>query len=410
MRDRCTVAAVRVIAMRIGIIGARVAGSYAGVLLGHMGHEILLFDDSIEKDKPCGGGVTFKALRRMPWLYQESLPFTEARTIHLTTADGYSSSLPLPHPVHIFPRFSLDRHVREWAIQSGVRFIPERARRFENDGKGWSIVTSGGTHEVDFLIGADGASSKVRATVTSPFLSSDLILAVGYHLPELYDPGVLRIAYQEPGFTGYIWSFPCVDHSSTGIGRLLPGTRSSNLRKRLEDYIAVHYPDAAHGKSLYAACIPCLSRDSLMNQTVCGERWALLGDAAGFTDGITAEGIYYAFRSAELLAESIRRGEPLTYEAAWRSEFRDDLETAAAWRDRFYCGMVLSKTFIRRSLQAVKHSPTIRGMLDHVISGKLSYKALLQNLIYKSPQILAQVICSKTRRMMHYELRMTNYE
>ena len=49
-------------------------------------------------------------------------------------------------------------------------------------------------------------------------------------------------------------------------------------------------------------------------------------------------------------------------------------------------------------------------MLDHVISGKLSYKALLQNLIYKSPQILAQVICSKTRRMMHYELRMTNYE
>jgi flavin-dependent dehydrogenase len=393
--------------MRIGIIGARVAGSYAGVLLSRMGHEILLFDDSIERDKPCGGGVTAKALRKMPWLHQKSLPYTEARTIHLTTSDGYSSSLPLPHPVHIFPRVSLDRFMREWALHAGVHFLPERARKFENDGKHWSIETSGRMHEVDYLIGADGATSKVRATVASPFSSSDLNLALGYRLPELYHPGEMRVAYQEIGFQGYIWSFPCVDHSSTGIGRHLPGIRSSDLRRRLDQYIAAHYPDAASEKSFYAACIPCLSRDVLMNQVVCGKGWALLGDAAGFADGITAEGIYYAFRSAELLAESFQRGEPLTYEAAWRSEFRDDLETAAAWRDRFYCGMVLSKTFIRRSLQAVKHSPTIRGMLDHVISGNLSYKALLQNLVYKSPQILAQVICSKTRRITNCELRIT---
>ncbi|HTY62980.1 MAG TPA: NAD(P)/FAD-dependent oxidoreductase [Acidobacteriota bacterium] len=394
--------------MRVGIIGARVAGSYAGVLFSRMGHEVLLFDDSIEKDKPCGGGVTAKALRRMPWLCQQSLPYTEARTIHLTTSDGYTSRLPLPHPVHIFPRFSLDRYLLDWAIQSGVRFFPERARKIESDGKTWSIATSGGTHEVDYLIGADGARSKVRATVTRPFCSSDLILALGYQLPQLYHPGEMRVAYQEIGFYGYIWSFPCVDHSSIGIGRHLPGIHSSDLKRRLENYISSNYPDAGQGKNFYAACIPCLSRDTLMNQKVCGERWALLGDAAGFTDGITAEGIYYAFRSAELLADSCRRREPLAYEAAWRSEFSDDLETAAAWRDRFYCGMVLSKTFIRRSLQAVKHSPTIRHMLDRVISGNLSYKALLQNLVYKSPQILAQVIRSKSRRITNYELQITN--
>jgi flavin-dependent dehydrogenase len=394
--------------MKIGIIGARVAGSYAGVLLSRIGHEILLFDDSIERDKPCGGGVTAKALRKMPWLHQKSLPYTEARTIHLTTSDGYASRLPLPHPVHIFPRVSLDRFMREWALHTGAHFLPERARKFENDGKRWSIETSSGAHEVDYLIGADGATSKVRATVARPFSSSDLNLALGYRLPELYHPGEMRVAYQEIGFQGYIWSFPCVDHSSTGIGRHLPGIRSSDLKKRLDHYIAAHYPDAGSEKSFYAGCIPWLSRDVLMNQTVCGKRWALLGDAAGFADGITAEGIYYAFRSAELLAESFQRGEPLTYEAAWRSEFRDDLETAAAWRDRFYCGMVLSKTFIRRSLQAVKHSPTIRGMLDRVISGNLSYKALLQNLVYKSPQILTQVIRSKTRILANDELRMTN--
>lgn len=386
------------------------AGSYAGVLLARMGHEILLFDDSIEKDKPCGGGVTAKALRRMPWLHQKSLPYTEARTIHLTTSDGYSSRLPLPHPVHIFPRFSLDKHLREWAIHSGVRFYPERARKFESDGRHWSIVTSGGTYEADYLIGADGARSKVRATVSRPLSASDLFLALGYRLSEVFEPGVMRIAYQEIGFQGYIWSFPCVDHSSVGIGRYLPGIRSSDLKSRLQNYIAAHYPGSRIDGSFYAACIPCLSRDSLIQQAVCGQNWALLGDAAGFTDGITAEGIYYAFRSAELLAESIRAEEPLAYETAWRSEFRDDLETAAEWRDRFYCGMVLSKTFIRRSLQAVKHSPTIRNMLDHLISGNLSYKTLLQNLVYKSPQILTQVICSKARRLVDYELQITNDE
>ena len=39
--------------MKIGIIGARLAGSYAGLLLSRMGHEVLLFDDCVEKEKPC---------------------------------------------------------------------------------------------------------------------------------------------------------------------------------------------------------------------------------------------------------------------------------------------------------------------------------------------------------------------
>ncbi len=384
--------------MKIAIIGARVAGAYAGVLLSQMGHEVLLFDDSVDRDKPCGGGVTSKALRRMPWLNQKAIPYTEAKAIRLTTSDGYTSTLPLPHPIHIFPRGSLDAFVRNWAIRNGVRFHPERARKFECAGRTWSIETSGGTHEVDFLIGADGAASRVRATVTRPFVSSDLILALGYHLPGLYDPGVMRVAYQEVGFQGYIWSFPCVDRTLTGIGRHLPGIRAADLKKRLDGFLASEYSSAGGDRTFYAAIIPCLSRSSLIHQRVCGRAWALVGDAAGFTDGITAEG------SAELLADSIRRGDPVTYEAAWREEFMDDLETAAAWRDRFYCGMVLSKTFIRRSLQAVKHSPTVRHMLDHVISGKLSYKTLLQNLVYRSPQILAQVIRSKTGRAASYGL------
>jgi flavin-dependent dehydrogenase len=381
--------------MRIGIIGARVAGSYAGLLLSRMGHEVLLFDDCGEKEKPCGGGVTAKVLRKMPWLHQQSLPYTNVATVRLTTPDGYTGTLSLSHPIHVYPRPALDTFLRHWAVQSGVRLVPQRARSFKWDKSVWAIETPEGGFETDFLIGADGATSSVRASLLKPYSTADLTLAIGYKIPDLSNPGTILIGYQERGFVGYIWSFPCVDHSSVGIGQWLPGARSSDLRRRLDEFISVHHPNAGTDKELFAARIPCLSCESLLNQKVCGGNWALLGDAAGFTDAITAEGIYYALRSAELLAESIRHGAPLAYETAWRREFLADLETAARWRDRFYGSSVLFKSFIHRSLQAVRHSRTVRDLLDNLICGNISYQSLFRSLVLRSPQILTQAFRHK---------------
>lgn len=389
--------------MRIGIIGARLAGSYAGLLLSRMGHEVLLFDDCVEKEKPCGGGVTSKVLRAMPWLHQQSLPHSKVATIRLTTHDGYISNLPLSNPIHVYPRPTIDSFLQQWAAQAGVIFIPQRARRFKCDTNLWAIETSGGVYEADFLIGADGATSSVRASLLKPYSAADLTLAIGYKMPEVVDPGTILIGYQEKGFLGYIWSFPCVDHTSIGIGQWLPGARASDLRRRLDEFVSIHHPNAGNDKKLFAARIPCLSRESLIQQRVCGKRWALLGDAAGFTDGITAEGIYYALRSAELLAEAIRHGTPQTYEIAWRSEFLPDLGTAAAWRDRFYGSTVLSKTFIRRSLQSVRHSHTVQGLLDNLICGNISYRMLFRNLALRSPQILTQAFRHKAGQIANDE-------
>jgi flavin-dependent dehydrogenase len=390
--------------MKIGIIGARVAGSYAALLLSRLGHEVLLFDDSIEREKPCGGGVTFKALRRMQWFHEHPLPHTEIAAIRLIAHDGYTSDLLLPHPIHVFSRQSLDSSLRQWAVEAGARFRLERVLSIAADKTGWAIETSAGAAEVDFLVGADGANSLVRTTLAGQYASGDLSLALGYVLPGLYDPGTLLISFQENGFHGYIWSFPRVDHSSVGIFRRLPGAHSSDLRTRVENFIAAHYPDVGSEKRFYAARIPSLSRKSLIGQRVCGPRWALLGDAAGFTDAITAEGIYYALRSAELLADSFRRGDPSSFESAWRSDFRADLESAAAWKDRFYGGMVLFQTFIRRSLQSVRYSPTVCGLLDNLICGNITYKSLFRNLVFRSPSILLQVfrnkaLTSKTQRL-----------
>ena len=66
----------------------------------------------------------------------------------------------------------------------------------------------------------------------------------------------------------------------------------------------------------YAARIPGLADHTWDKRRACGPGWALLGDAAGFADPVTGEGIYYALRSAELFADVFLEGNVDDYESA----------------------------------------------------------------------------------------------
>jgi len=384
--------------MRIGIIGGRLAGSYAALLLSRLGHEVLLFDGSTEKEKPCGGGVTSKALHRISWFRERPLPHTEIRTLRMTTKDGRAAELPLRRPIYIFSRATLDLSLRDAAIQAGARFIPERATGFIPVGEAWAISTHRGQYEVSFLVGADGACSSVRAVTAGKYSAGDLSLALGFYLPGLYHRDTALALFQEPGFQGYLWSFPRVDHSSVGILRRLPSANARDLRQRVVEFIVRNYPGAGRDMNFYAARIPCLSRESLMRQRICGRNWALLGDAAGFADAITAEGIYFALRSAELLAQSRLSDDPLEYEAVWRQDFGAELERAAKWRDHFYGGRFLFGSFTTRAVQITRHSSTVQRLTDNLICGADGYDVLRKQLLIHSPRILMEALRDRSKK------------
>jgi flavin-dependent dehydrogenase len=129
----------------------------------------------------------------------------------------------------------------------------------------------------------------------------------------------------------------------------------------------------------YAARIPGLNDKTWDTRRVCGEGWALLGDAAGFADPVTGEGIFYALRSAELFAESFLAQTPLDYEERWREDFGRDLKRASQMRRRFY-GNFWGAPFTERMIEFARGHRGIKRVLGDLVAGDQGYVDLKKKL------------------------------
>jgi flavin-dependent dehydrogenase len=129
----------------------------------------------------------------------------------------------------------------------------------------------------------------------------------------------------------------------------------------------------------YAARIPGLTPETLDARRAAGEDWALLGDAAGFADPVTGEGIFYALRSAELFAEAFLRGDVAAYDEAWRGDFGRELRRASQMRRRFY-GQFWGGPFTDRMIRLAGAHRGIRRTLRELVAGDQGYLGLKRTL------------------------------
>jgi geranylgeranyl reductase family protein len=382
------------------IIGAGPAGSFAAELLAKSGAKVALFDGRPEGEpKACGGGVTAKALKAWPHLLN-----AVGRTI--TELDLYSPSskrlhLTLDEPFAIYSRIAFDCYLRDRARDAGAHVIPAKisARKAKRIEHGWRLVSDTGLEWTGaFLIGADGANSGIAKMLAGPLPPSDMEVAFGYRAPlPANDVAPTTVAFL-PGWVGYAWAFPRPDHISFGIAT----TQDAFDHEPLDDLLwqfMIGYYEQGDGKKVkfwngnnaserahihdhlrataerYAARIPGLAAKTWDSRKVAGDDWALLGDAAGFADPVTGEGIYYALRSAELFAEA-----PQAYEQRWREDFGAELRRAAQMRRRFY-GNFWGAPFTERMIEIARGHRGVKRVLGDLVAGEQGYTDLKKKLV-----------------------------
>ena len=388
------------------IVGAGPAGSFAAELLAKGGARVALFDGRPEGEpKACGGGVTAKALKAWPQLLN-----AVGRTIN--ELDLYSPSskklhLELDEPFAIYSRIAFDCYLRDRARDAGAQIISEKisARKVKKTDDGWRVKTESGTEwKGSVLIGADGANSGIAKMLAGKLPPSDMEVAFGYRAPLPSNESAPTVVAFLPGWVGYAWAFPRPDHISFGIATTQEAFEHEPLDDLLWQFMIGYYLQCEGSKvkfwevdkddtktaqirthlestaERYAARIPGLAAETWDRRTVCGDNWALLGDAAGFADPVTGEGIYYALRSSELLAQAYLSGELSSYEGKWRADFGAELRRAAQMRRRFY-GNFWGAPFTERMIEFARGHRGVKRVLGDLVAGEQGYVDLKKKLV-----------------------------
>ena len=111
-----------------------------------------------------------------------------------------------------------------------------------------------------------------------------------------------------------------------------------------------------------------------------GDGWALVGDAAGYVDPLTREGIHYAIASSSFLAEALAMGDARDYPRRWNAAFGDELRWAARRSSLFF-----SPRFIEAFTLLSAASPSVGGIVSELIAGRQKYRRLKRDLIAVAP-------------------------
>ena len=386
------------------IVGAGPAGSFAAELLAQGGANVALFDGRPPGEpKACGGGVTGKALKAWPHLLN-----AVGRTINeldLYSPSGKKLHLELDEPFAIYSRLAFDSYLRERARDAGAKVFNEKisVRKSKRAAAAWTLKSESNAEFTGrILVGADGANSGVGKNLAGPLSASDMEVAFGYRAPLPADGEAPTVVAFLPRWVGYAWAFPRPDHISFGIATTQDAFQHQPLDDLLWQFMIGYYSESGDTKrkfwannsdqtqgirqhleqtaERYAARIPGLADKTWETRRVCGEDWALLGDAAGFADPVTGEGIYYALRSAQIFAECYLSGSLTDYETRWRTDFGAELRRASQMRRRFY-GNFWGAPFTERMIEFARGHKGVKRVLGELVAGEQGYVDLKKKLV-----------------------------
>ena len=365
----------------VAIIGGGPAGCRAAWRLARGGTRVALFDGSHPREKPCGGGVTGRALD----LVRDAIDVASLRAVAIDDVTFEQGSRrarvqlgagtgPTPQ-LTVASRTAFDGTLLAAAVGAGATFHAERVTSVVSERSGWNISTSQTVTHADWLLGADGPNSFVRRQVRQPFARADLSIATGFFVHGVESRSVAIAFEDEP--PGYLWSFPRPDHLAVGICAQADASHAAPLRAAAAEWIAQNV-EGSFRMERYSWPIPSLRESTIEQERPFGERWMLLGDAGGMVDTITREGIFFALLSGDAAADSLLdSGTPGTrYGERIRALVYDELLRAARLKARFF-----NPRFTMLLLRALQQSASIRAIMADLVAGRQTYRGLRRRLL-----------------------------
>jgi flavin-dependent dehydrogenase len=359
----------------IAIVGGGPSGAMCGEQLARAGHKVRIFDEHLAWEKPCGGGLTHKAVECFPFLLENPHAKKLVSAIDLISSNDQSVTLEMSHPIVIYSRTVLNGMLLDRAAEAGCNVHRSHVMGVNTASSKPRYCVEGEWREADFLVLAAGARNHLLPE-TRPLKRDELEMTQGYFVPQTADS--IKVKFL-PHFEGYIWSFPRSDHLSVGICGRMAAHTSGELKTHLHTFVEKQRIPT-EGAQFYSHVLPSPQEHTLSERGVLGKNWALIGDAAAWVDPLTGEGLFYAMRSGELLGRALAEGCPEKYPARVKAAFTAELEFAARIVWRFYRGSFLGTAVTTRMVQLLRRSSVFRQLVGDLFSGTQDYTSLKRRL------------------------------
>ncbi|MEQ8899573.1 MAG: geranylgeranyl reductase family protein [Roseovarius sp.] len=381
------------------ILGAGPAGAAAAVTARKHGLSVALIDKArFPRPKLCGGLITGRCAAHLKTVFDLDIDpqlFETRRNFEFYMEGRPLGRLDGVPPTHLTMRWDLDQLLFSRALAAGAAdYSGQRVDRLDFAASRLALQ-SGDTLDYRCLIGADGVQSIVaRALFGAPFDPARVGFALEIEAPAdapTRDTPV-RIDFAAADW-GYGWSFPKRGSTTIGLGGL--HLKNPDMRARLARYLdQLHTGQDTRIKGHF---LPFGGYRS-----VPGKGGVLLaGDAAGFVDPITGEGIGHAIHSGALAAtaaaQAIAGGRPDSALSRYRPmtrPIRTALRSARLLRPVIFSPAL--KPFFASTFRA---SRTLKRDYMHLLSGDVEYPALLARTLLRLPRAALRWTLQRKRRV-----------
>jgi geranylgeranyl reductase family protein len=363
----------------VAVVGAGPGGSVAAHRLAEAGAEVVLLEKAeLPRYKTCGGGLVARARRMLP----ADVSGAVERECHVAEINALDSGVRVvverDEPmISMTMRDALDHTLARTAQAAGAELRAGcEVRDVRQSGDRVELETTAGPVSARFVVAADGALSTVARAAgweggrrLVPALEWEVRVPDG-----LFDrfSGAARFDLDVLP-RGYGWVFPKREHLSVGVASFEPGRKG--MRALLERYRRRIGLDRIESAERHGFVIPVAPR----REGFVRGRVLLTGDAAGFADPVTGEGISFAVLSGRIAAEAL-----------WDTGFAP-ADVAAEYSRRIEetilgeikLGQRLSRfMFLPHRVQAVLlrlWGPRIADRMADVFCGETTYREVLRD-------------------------------